>query len=400
MRHSSKYLIVFFVLLAFLGGFGLGRLSGELPFKKNLSNTELGKPATLDFSLFWDTWNLVETKFADRAKLDRQAMIFGAVEGMVKSLGDPYSMFFGPQEAKEFSEELKGAFDGIGVEVGNQNGTLTIIAPLEGTPAKRAGLGAGDKILKVNEESTTDLTLDEAISKIKGPLGSEVVLTILKKGESKPQEIKIIRDKIEVPVIKTEIKEGYAYIQLFSFNEKAGDEFKKAVAEALDKKAKGVILDLRNNPGGYLEGAVELAGWFLNEGDLVVTEDYGNGKQISHKAYGPSKLLNYPLVVLINEGSASASEILAGALKDHGKARLVGEKSFGKGSVQQLEELGSGASVKITIAKWLTPSGRSIDKEGITPDEEVKFDAAAYANGKDTQKERAVEILRQIINGG
>ncbi len=400
MKHSSKYFIVFFILLAFLGGFGIGRLSGESPFKKSLSNTELGKPATLDFSLFWDAWNLIETKFVDRSNLNKQAMIFGAIDGLAKSLGDPYSVFFNPKDAKDFSEELKGAFDGIGVEIGNQDGTLTVIAPLEGTPAQKSGLGAGDKILKVDEKTTADLTLDEAISKIKGPSGSEVVLTVLKKGEKKPQEIKITRDKIEVPVLKTEIKDGYAYIQLFSFNDKAGEEFKKAVAGALDKKIKGVVLDLRNNPGGYLEGAVELAGWFLNEGDLVVTEDYGNGKQIIHKAYGPSKLLGYPLVILINEGSASASEILAGALKDHGKAKLVGEKSFGKGSVQQLEELGSGASIKITIAKWLTPSGHSIDKQGIVPDEEVKFSAENYAAGKDDQKERAIEILHQLINAG
>lgn len=393
-----KYFIPVLVIIVFLTGFALGRLSEDLPSEKNLTNTELGQPAALDFSVFWDAWNLVEAKFVERGNLNRQKMVFGAVRGLINSLGDPYSTFFTPDEYENFADELQGSFEGIGAEIGVRDGILTVISPLAGTPAQNAGLEAGDMVLEVNGESTSDLSLDEAVSKIKGPRGTEVSLTVLKKDEKETREIKIVRDKIEIPVLESEIVDNYAVIKIFDFTENIDEEFKKAAVRIIQSDVEGVILDLRNNPGGYLERGVDIAGWFLENNQVVVSEDYGQDNKTVHRSAGPSKLLNYPLVVLINEGSASASEILAGALKDQDKAVLVGKKSFGKGSIQELEQLRDGASIKLTIAKWLTPLGHSIDGEGIKPDFEVDYSLADFEQGKDPQKEKAVEVLKKIIN--
>ena len=326
-------------------------------------------------------------------------MVYGAIQGLLGSLDDPYSSFLEPLELQSFKDELQGSFDGIGVEIGLRDEVLTVIAPLQGTPAQVAGLEAGDRILAVGGESTVDLTLDEVVSLIKGPKGSEVTLTVLKENEEGAKDIRIVRDEIEVPVLESEIKDGYAYIWVYDFTENIDVEFKKAVNQVLEENAKGLILDLRNNPGGYFERAIDLAGWFLKKGEVVVYEDYGGEEKVAHYSSGPAKLGEMPLVVLINEGSASSSEILAGALKDHQKAKLVGEKSFGKGLIQQLFGLEKNASVKLTIAKWLTPLGHSIEKEGITPDFEASYTLEDFNAGRDPQKEKAVEILKAMING-
>lgn len=394
----KKFIITISIILALTACLGLGFYIGgkSIPSRElieGLINKELGKPQGLDFSLFWDTWNVIEEKYAGRLELNRQGMIYGAISGMVKSLDDPYSVFMNPEDSHRFLEDIKGSFEGIGAEIGIKNGVLTVIAPLEGTPAKRAGLKARDKIIKIDDTLTAELTLDKAVNLIRGPKGTKVVLTIIRAGESK--EIEIIRGIIDIPEVRWELKEeDIAYIDIFHFSEEVSREFTKVAVEVLASNARGIVIDLRNNPGGYLERAVDIAGWFLEKGKVVVIEDFGNDKKKEYRTHGNARLKDFPLVVLINQGSASASEILAGALRDNKAVKLVGEKSFGKGSVQQLEKLKGGASLKITIAKWLTPKGISIMDEGLEPDIKVELTQEDFDNNRDPQLEKAIKILR------
>jgi len=361
-------------------------------------NKETGKPDSIDFSLFWDSWTQIEEKFVNRSALDYQKMVYGAIDGMVKSLGDPYTAFFPPVESKKFSEDIKGSFDGIGAEIGMRKDILIVISPLEGSPAKKAGLLAGDQILKIDDKATADLNVDEAVNLIRGSKGTQVTLAILREGWSDTKDYKITRDVINVPILKYEIKDiggkKIAYIQLYEFTENAANEFTKKVNEILNSNAQGIVLDLRGNPGGYLEVAVDIASWFVDGGKLVVSEDFGNGNKNEHTSYGYKKLATYPTVVLIDQGSASASEILAGALRDDNGIKLVGEKSFGKGSVQELENLRGGTSLKVTVAKWLTPSGHSIMEQGLEPDIQVGRTQEDVDAGRDPQLDKALEMLK------
>ena len=320
---------------------------------------------------------------------------------MVKSLGDPYTVFFPPEEAKRFNEDVKGSFEGVGMEIDVKKGQLIIVAPLEGTPAQKAGLKAGDKILAINSTSTADLTLEEAVKLIRGPRGTAVTLTVQRESWEKNQDIKIIRETIQVPSLKLELKKtkkgDTAYLKIYQFSERTSFEFQKTALDILNGQVQGIILDLRNNPGGYLEVAQDVAGWFLERGQTVVVEDFGFGKdQNVYKAEGPALLSAYPLVILINQGSASASEILAGALRDNRGISLVGEKSFGKGSVQELENLTGGSSLKITVAKWLTPKGKLIADVGLEPDFKIEVTEKDFEAEKDPQLEKALEIIEEI----
>ncbi len=364
-----------------------------------ISNLEINKPADVDFTLFWDAWAKVQEKFVNRSKLDYQKMVYGAISGMLSALDDPYTVFMTPQEKKDFSQSMKGNFEGIGAEIGIRKNVLTILAPIVDSPAERAGLKAGDKILKINDKSSDGLSVDEAVSLIRGEKGTEVRLAIFREGWKETKDFKIVRDKIIVPIVKLETEKTssgkeIAKITLSQFTENSAAEFKKAAQKILASKNLGIILDLRNNPGGYLDSAVEIAGWFLPEGKVVVTEDYGDDKKIIHYSDGINELSKYPLVILINEGSASASEILAGALKDHLGTKLVGQKSYGKGSVQELNQLGQGTAVKITVAKWLTPSGHSIMDAGLEADEKVELISEDIDNGRDPQLVKALEMLK------
>ncbi len=395
----SPVLIIAFLILAFGAGFYYGQHS--LPSIEKVSgiqNLEQGKSQAVDFSLFWDAWNEIQQKFVNRTGLDYQKMVYGAISGMLASLGDPYTVFLNPQENKDFSQSLQGNLEGIGAEVGMRNNILTIISPLEDSPAQRAGFKPGDKILKINDELTAGMTVEEAVSKIRGPKGTEVRLTIARDGWDSAKEFKIIRDVINVPIVKLEMKsvgdKTIAHLTIYQFTENSETEFIKAVQQILTSDVKGIVLDVRSNPGGYLESAVEIASWFLPLEKMVVVEDYGNGKKIEHKSTGINKLGSYPLVVLIDQGSASASEILAGALRDDKGVKLVGEKSFGKGSVQQLEQLAAGTSLKITVAKWLTPSGHSIMDEGLEPDVKVEITKDDIDASRDPQLDKALEMLK------
>jgi carboxyl-terminal processing protease len=318
---------------------------------------------------------------------------------MVKSLDDPYTVFLKPEDNKKFLEDVSGSFEGIGIEIGIKKKQLQVISVLEGTPAEKAGLRAGDKIIKINDNLTSDLTIDEAVSLIRGKKGTEVSLSIFRDDWDSIKEIKIIRDRINIPSIKWELKEGdIAYIKINQFSAKSDYDFLKTAIEILNSPAKKIILDLRNNPGGYLEVAVDMAGWFLKKGDTVVIEDFKNDKDdVVYKAKGNSKFLNYPIVVLINNSSASAAEILAAALQENRNIKLIGEKSFGKGSVQKIEELSDKSALKITVANWLTPKGKVISKEGLTPDIKVEMTEEDYQNKRDPQLDKAIEIIKNIM---
>lgn len=383
------FLIVFLIGSGFFGGYLLG---------KNNVVCQVCPPEDVNFSLFWRTWKTLQEKYVDKTKLDVQAMIYGAISGMVDSLNDPYTIFMKPDNAKRFVEDVKGSFEGVGMEVGIKNGRIQVIAPLENTPAQKAGLRAGDIILRIDGTSTEGFTVEETVNLIRGPKGKEVKLGIYREEWGKEKEISIIRDVISVPSLKLEIKDGnIGYIKLYQFSEKASSDFGKAVGQILEKGSQKIIIDLRDNPGGYLEVAQDIAGWFLERGQVVVIEDFGPGKENNeYKAQGNSRLLPFSVVILINEGSASASEILAGALRDNRNIKLIGQTSFGKGSVQQLESLGGGSSLKVTVAKWLTPKGYSISEKGLEPDIKVDMTDEDFLQNRDPQLDKAIEIIKGL----
>jgi carboxyl-terminal processing protease len=385
MSLRKKIIFVFLLGTLFGGSFYGGILVGK-------SQCKICPPEDIDFSLFWEAYHKLQEKFVDKSKIDPKQIIYGAISGMVKSLGDPYTVFLTPEETKRFVEDVKGTFEGVGMEIGIKKGQLQVIAPLEGTPAYRAGLKAGDKILKINDTPTVDLTLEQAVSMIRGPKGTKVRLTIYREGWEKEKEIEIVRDVIEVPSMRWEEKDGIIYIKIYQFTQKASLDFARAAIEILKSPSRKIILDLRDNPGGYLEVAQDIAGWFLEKGKTVVIEEFANGERKEYKSEGPSYFSDYKIVVLINGGTASGAEILAGALRDNRGILLIGERSFGKGSVQELESLREG-SLKITIAKWLTPSGKQISDVGLEPDEVVKM---PEGEEKDLQLERAIEILKSL----
>jgi carboxyl-terminal processing protease len=275
---------------------------------------------------------------------------------------------------------------------------LTIIAPIEGMPAEAAGLRSGDRIIKIDGEVASDITIDEAVKKIRGPKGTEVVLSIFRNGEDMTRDITIIRDTIEVKSVEYEAKEnGVGYVKIIKFSQDTDKEFNKIVTQAIADNTRGIVLDVRNNPGGFLDVAVEMISKFVPKGEVVVWEQGRDDKKVPYKAEGGDSLSSLPIVVLVNEGSASASEILAGALRDINKAELIGKKTFGKGSVQQLEDLHDGSSMRITIAKWLTPSGQSIHEVGLDPDIEVEITSEDFENDRDPQLDRAMEEIRKKI---
>ncbi|MDO8470642.1 MAG: S41 family peptidase [bacterium] len=393
--------LIFFagILLATFGtGFFFGKTQAVQIPVEGLTNLETAKPTDVNFTLFWDAWRKIQEKSAQSGNLNSQTMVYGAIEGMVNSLKDPYTVFFNPEDTKKFLEDVKGSFEGVGMEIGIKEDQLQVVSPIEGTPAQKAGLRSGDFILQIDETSSSGLALEEAVSKIRGPKGTTVKLSIYRKGWDKAKDFSIQREVIQVPSLKWEMKEQQiAYLHIYQFSEKAGQDFGKAVNEMQRAGAQKMVLDLRGNPGGYLEVAQDIAGWFLKRGQVVVIEDFvAANKKEEYKAQGNEDLVAMPVVILIDEGSASASEILAGALKDNRGIKLVGKKSFGKGSVQELESLKDGSSLKITVANWLTPSGTLLSKKGLDPDILVEITEEDREAGKDPQLEKAIEILKQM----
>lgn len=389
------------IIVSAVGLFGSGIAVGEYIQKKEgvIPLATQGAPTAVDLAPFWTAFDVLNEKFvattASSSIPTDDDKVWGAIEGLASSYSDPYTTFFPPKESEQFEEEVRGDFSGIGVEIGIKENVLTVIAPLKGTPGERAGLKAGDFILKVDDKFTAGMTVEKAISLIRGPKGTPVLLTVKQNGTTK--EVTVIRDTIIIPTVDTNLRDdGVFVISLYNFSANSPALFRNALREFIVSDTDKLVLDLRNNPGGYLEAAIDMASWFLPTGKVVVIED-SNGKapQKIHKSIGYDVFnKNLKMVILINEGSASASEILAGALHDHGIAKLVGEKSFGKGSVQELVEITPETSLKVTVARWLTPKGQSISESGIVPDVEVRLSKEDAEKKNDAQLEKAAEILK------
>ena len=350
----------------------------------------------VNFKIFWKVWDIIKNKYIDHDAVTDAKLFYGALKGTVEALEDPYSVFLNPQSSKEFSEELEGKFEGIGAEIGIRKDRLTIIAPLADSPAQKAGLKALDRVAAIDDIDTTGLALDEAVKLIRGAKGTIVTLTVQREGRAELLKIAITRDTIKIKSVAVEYQDNIAYLKVSNFNADTTGGFLEAANDILSKSPKGIILDLRNNPGGYLDTAVEIAGYWVPEGEVVVKEEFSNPElNQEYRSAGTGQLKDFKTVVLINGGSASASEIVAGALQDFKLAAVVGETSFGKGSVQELENLSDGSSLKITIAHWLTPQGRLIEKNGIAPDVELKMTEEDYNNSRDPQLDKAKEIINQ-----
>ena len=401
-RRFIPIIIILSLAFGFGGGLVYSNIHGSIPAVQKLVNQDGGKPQNVDFALFWKVWSDLQAKYVDQSKVDVQKMTYGAIEGMVNALGDPYTVFFEPEVSKQFQEEIAGAFGGVGIEVGEKNNVLTVIAPLKDTPAFRAGIQAGDKIVKIDSKPTAGLAIDVAVNSIRGKVGTKVTLTIMNL-KNETRDVPLTRETINVPTVEWKMIDQngkhIAYMQIYEFNQNVDSQFKKSADEILKSNADGLIVDLRNNPGGLLDSAINLAGYFLDKGQPVVGERFGNSTQNDFTADGNSSLKKYPTVILVNGGSASASEILSGALHDDLGLKLIGEKTFGKGSVQELENLDDGASLKVTIAKWYTPAGINISAAGINPDISVPLSDDDKKNmifgdqTKDPQLQKALDVI-------
>ncbi len=398
-KWLSFYLVFVMAVLIFVAGISVGsRGKTENPLGGAVLNKNAPPPANLsrdvDFALFWDVWNILKDRYVDQPVKDPQ-LFYGALEGLAASLGDPYTAFFPPVQAEEFTRELQGSFDGIGAEVGMREKQVTVVSPLPDSPAERAGLRPGDAILAVDGRETAGLAIDEAVRLIRGPKGTIVTL-LIGRDRLAPFEVKIKRDVIVVKSVRWEVKrelEGpVGVIRILQFNEETSSLLDRAIRETLAANPKGLVLDLRGNPGGLLDTAISIAGEWL-PGEVVVRERRAGGAQLEHRSDGKGRLRGAPTVVLINQGSASASEILAGALQDAHVSRLVGMKTFGKGSVQDYQTLRDGSGLKVTIAEWLTPANRSINKQGIAPDIEVDRTEAQIEENEDPQQDTALALL-------
>ena len=346
---------------------------------------------TTDLTVFWDVWHKLSSDYLDKKALNEQQMVNGAIKGLVSSLGDPYTVYLSSEENKAAKEDLNGSFEGVGIQLGyDKDNRLAVVAPLAGTPAALAGIRAGDLILKIGEKTTEGMSLPEAVKLIRGPKGTRVKLTLLRSDAKEPFAVDLERATIVVVSVELEFKNNLAHLKLVRFGDRTEEEWYQAVAKVVSGKPQGVIFDLRDNPGGYLSGAVFVASEFLTSG-VIVRQESQKGVQEDYSVNRQGQLTHFPLAVLINSGSASASEIVAGALRDHRRAKIVGEKSFGKGTVQEAEDLPGGAGLHITIARWLTPNGQSIDKQGIKPNFEVKNNPEMP--DQDLQLAKATEIL-------
>ncbi len=404
-------LAILLILAAFFSGVQIGKGGmSSLSLEAGLFSFFGGPSATpdseADLQEFWRVWNLMDEKFvATKATTtpDSLEKIQGAIAGLVDSFGDPYTVYLPPAEAEQFAEDISGNFSGVGMEVGLRDDLITVIAPLPETPAERAGIRSGDVITKINGESTENMSVDQAVRLIRGEEGTEVALTIYREGETEFLEKKITRAVINIPTLKTEIEGDVFIIKLYSFNALSESKMREAVEEYKRGNYKKLVLDLRGNPGGFLESAVAIAGYFLPSGKVVVRENFGDGKEEEvYRSQGQliTNLNPDNFVILIDGGSASASEILAGALAEHKVATTIGETTFGKGSVQELVELPGDSALKVTIARWLTPEGVSFSEGGLEPVVMIEVTSEDIEAEKDPQQEAALKWLRGDHNIG
>ena len=403
----NRFFVFLFILVmlvtSYWTGVSNGKKEGASEVKKFpientiIVNKDSIETNILDFSLFWKVWDLLKEKYVDTNQLDSKKLFYGAIKGMLSATGDPYTNFLDPEETKAFHEEIQGSFEGIGAEVGMRGGVLTIIAPLDQSPAEKAGIRASDKVIKIDDTSTLDLSVDQSVALMRGPKGTKVRLTIIREGVDESQEITIERGTINVKSVTLEMKDNnIAYIKISQFGDETTREFNAVVNKIAGNELKGIIIDVRNNPGGYLDSAVSVASKMLPKGKVVVTEENRAKEKKNLLAKGGDVLSAVPTIVLINQGSASASEILAGALRDNREnVTILGEKSYGKGSVQEFLDLPGNSAVKITVAKWLTPNGEQINEKGIVPDKEVKLTQEDFDNNRDPQLNEALKLLNQ-----
>jgi carboxyl-terminal processing protease len=421
-KNFSRFILPSFfiasaLVLVFSFGYIFGQQNRDISIFGGGSGQVYNKDATpaylsndINFNEFWQVWTYVKENYVKPDVAESQ-LFYGALRGLVDALDDPYSVFLDPEITERFAQELSGNFEGIGAEIGIRNDRLTIIAPLADTPAERAGLRSGDYILAIDGEDTTNISLDYAVSNIRGPKGSQVVLSIFTLGDEGPRDVPITRSTIEIDSVRLTNRDGtpitngapqllegdIAYIELLFFNENTLADWNRTTQDILALSPQGIILDLRNNPGGFLGTAIEVAGEWVN-GKTVVMEQLRDGTRIEHTAERKARFADIPTVVLINQGSASGAEIVAGALHDYGVATLVGETTFGKGSVQDLRQFRDGSSVKLTVAEWLTPNGFNINQAGIAPDIEVALSLEDFTAGLDPQLDRALEILTPLYD--
>lgn len=405
-NRAKKYVGIYLAIILFIISFGLGVLigrawhvkkqitgeNGEVQIAKVLNLNRATSRAGVEFSQFWEVWDKIKAKYVKQPVKDAD-MFYGAIQGLVMALGDPYSLYLPPQAAEEFAKDLSGELEGIGAEIGVKDGQLVVVAPLPDSPAEKSGLRPGDKILFIDKESTFGLDVITAVGKIRGQAGTKVTLTIARNGLTKSTEVEIVREKINVPSILFSVKpNNIGYLRVMQFNDETTRQLAKYIRQMRAKNVGGVILDLRNNPGGYMDAAVEMASEWIRDG-VVVSEKGVDGLNNNHFTAGRHALAEMPTVVLINKGSASASEIVAGALQDYKKAILLGEKTFGKGSVQDFETFSDGSALKLTVAEWFTPQGRNINKEGVAPDIEIKEDWEKEKIGEDIVLEQALALF-------
>ncbi len=401
------FLVILFSGIVFSSGYFAG-LKGYTANLKSYPQVHINRSVPvdkkdLDFSLFWKVWDTVHSKYYDQTKVVDSELVYGAIRGMVAGIGDPYTVFLQPTENKVVEEDLKGSFEGIGIQIGYKGTQLAVMAPLPGSPAEKAGVKAGDYIVAIKDEaknfnkSTASMTLEDAVKAIRGTAHTKVTLTLIREGVKQPIITDINREAIDVPSLVVEYvgdkdKKDIAHIRLNKFAGETLEEWEKVVGELVkNENLKAVIFDVRNNPGGYLQAAVELSSDFLETGQVVVQEEDYSGQKEQSKVTKIGRLKNVKMVVLMNGGSASASEIFSGAMRDNKRAKLIGEKSFGKGTIQEPEQIDGGAGLHITIARWLTPAGTWVHGNGLDPDVEVKDNLDTK---DDEQLQKAIETIK------
>ncbi len=387
LRYAALVMLVAgLTALAFTAGFGTAiRTQGSIATS----------PATADrFRVFWEAWRFVETTYVDRSKIDPQQMTYGAIRGAIGSLDDPYTTYLDPTQYQVEHAELQGNFGGIGANVNLEDGQVTIVSPIAGSPAERAGIRPGTKVLEIDGQSTAGMSLGEAVSKIRGPVGTAVRLTVLHPGEAAPATIDVTREEFRQPSVTSRLIEpGIGYVRLSQFTARSNEELVAAIERLRSEGAEGFVVDLRHNPGGLLDAAVDVTSQFVGSG-VIVQQVRGDGSKRTYEAKPAGVATAAPVVVLVDKGSASSSEVMAGAIRDHQRGTIVGEQTYGKGSVTILHPLSDGSAINVTSARWLTPSSQQIEGTGVTPDIVVSISDADRAAGRDTQLDRALDVLR------
>jgi len=412
-KNQQQKITLAIIFIAFIvAAFSFGMIVGADKTKEIsiplFTEGSVGAPEGVDLTPVWKAWSVLNEKHVAASTTEmvsNEDRVWGMIQGLARSLDDPYTVFFPPADAEIFEADISGNFEGVGMEIAIRDGVLTVVSPLKDTPAYRAGLLSGDKIIEIDGESTEDFSVDRSVKLIRGERGTEVIFTVIREGERDILTISVVRDVILIPTISTNSEDGAGLrsdgifvIQLYNFSALSQHLFREALREFMLSGSEKLILDLRGNPGGFLSAAVDMASWFLPVGKMVVEEKYGEGvKPVAHRSRGYNVFgKDLKMAIIINRGSASASEILAGALREYEIATLVGDSSFGKGSVQELVNITDDTSLKVTVARWLTPFGNSISNGGLKPDIEVERTLEDIENDRDPQIDAAVEFLLSL----